>query len=97
MVVSVEISPFFDIINKCNIKKEASSFPQGCRQWDKRSIHRGASRSEGSVVGYEEQDIVYGKNAVGELLASGSAVDTVYLSESLAEGTASYYTALRCV
>lgn len=43
---------------------------------------------------YEQQEIVYGKNAVTELLTSGSAVDTVYLSESLAQGSASYYTAL---
>lgn len=43
---------------------------------------------------YEEVEIVYGKNAVTELLGSGVEVDTVYLSESLAQATASYYTAL---
>ena len=42
----------------------------------------------------EESRIVYGKNAVTELLKSGVGVDTVYLWEGLAPAVASYYTAL---
>ena len=42
----------------------------------------------------EESRIVYGKNAVTELLKSGVGVDTVYLSEGMAPAVASYYTAL---
>ena len=42
----------------------------------------------------EENRIVYGKNAVTELLKSGVGVDTVYLAEGMAPAVASYYTAL---
>lgn len=42
----------------------------------------------------EESRIVYGKNAVTELLKSGVGVDTVYLSEGMTPAVASYYTAL---
>ncbi len=42
----------------------------------------------------EESRIVYGKNAVTELLKSGVGVDTVYLSEGMAPAVASYYIAL---
>lgn len=42
----------------------------------------------------EESRIVYGKNAVTELLKSGVGVDTVYIAEGMAPAVASYYTAL---
>lgn len=42
----------------------------------------------------EENRIVYGKNAVTELLKSGVGVDTVYLAEGMAPAVASYYMAL---
>ncbi len=47
----------------------------------------------------EENDIpganlVYGKNAVTELLKSGTGVDTVFVADSMAEQVAAYYTAL---
>ena len=41
-----------------------------------------------------ETTIVYGKNAVTELLRQGEGVDTVYLAEGLTPAVASYYTAL---
>ena len=37
--------------------------------------------------------LVWGKNAVTELLKSGGAVDTVYLADSLPQPVAGYYTA----
>lgn len=40
------------------------------------------------------QSLIYGKNAVTELLKSGTGVDTVLVSESLPAPVASYYTAL---
>ena len=43
---------------------------------------------------WEQNTVVYGKNAVTELLQSGTLVDTVYISESLAPQMASYYAAL---
>lgn len=39
-------------------------------------------------------DLVYGKNAVAELLKSGAGVDTVFVADTLAEPVAAYYTAL---
>lgn len=43
----------------------------------------------------EAQDtLVYGKNAVAELLKSGGGVDTVLLADSMAPQTAGYYSAL---
>ena len=39
-------------------------------------------------------DLVYGKNAVTELLKSGAGVDTVFLADSMPEPVAAYYTAL---
>ncbi len=41
-----------------------------------------------------ENRLVFGKNAVAELLQSGAAADTVLLSESMAAPQAGYYTAL---
>lgn len=41
-----------------------------------------------------ETTIVYGKNAVTELLRQGDGVDTVYLAEGLSPAVANYYTAL---
>lgn len=41
-----------------------------------------------------ETAIVYGKNAVTELLRQGEGVDTVYLAEGLSPAVANYYTAL---
>ena len=41
-----------------------------------------------------EEGLVWGKNAVTELLKSGAAVDTVLLSDTLAPAAAGYYTAL---
>lgn len=41
-----------------------------------------------------ENDIIYGKNPVTELLKKGDGVDTVYISENLAPNLQSYYTAL---
>ncbi len=41
-----------------------------------------------------EAGIIYGKNAVTELLKSGAGVDTVFLSDAMAEAQAAYYTAL---
>ena len=38
--------------------------------------------------------LVYGKNAVTELLKSGAGVDTVFVADSMAEQVAAYYTAL---
>ena len=40
------------------------------------------------------ESLVYGKNPVTELLKSGSGVDTVLISESMAPAVAAYYTAL---
>lgn len=40
------------------------------------------------------QNLIWGKNPVAELLKSGSGVDTVLISESLPPQVASYYTAL---
>ncbi|MCI6639338.1 MAG: 23S rRNA (guanosine(2251)-2'-O)-methyltransferase RlmB [Pygmaiobacter massiliensis] len=42
----------------------------------------------------EKENLVYGKNAVTELLKSGTGVDTVFLAEGLAPAVSSYYTAL---
>lgn len=39
-------------------------------------------------------DILYGRNAVEELLQSGAAVDTVWIADGVADGTARYFTAL---
>lgn len=41
-----------------------------------------------------ETSVVYGKNAVTELLKSGAAVDTVYVQDTMQEAQAGYYTAL---
>lgn len=41
-----------------------------------------------------EQALVYGKNAVAELLKSGAVVDTLFLAQSLPRPVAAYYTAL---
>ena len=41
-----------------------------------------------------QNTVVYGKNAVTELLKSGGGVDTVYLADGMAPAAASYYTAL---
>jgi 23S rRNA (guanosine2251-2'-O)-methyltransferase len=41
-----------------------------------------------------ETAIVYGKNAVTELLRQGEGVDTVYLADGLSPAVANYYTAL---
>lgn len=38
--------------------------------------------------------LVYGKNAVTELLKSGAAADTVFLQDTMSEAQAGYYTAL---
>ncbi len=38
--------------------------------------------------------IIYGKNAVTEVLKSGAGVDTVFISDTMAEAQAAYYTAL---
>ena len=38
--------------------------------------------------------LVWGKNPVTELLKSGGAVDTVYLTDSIPQPVAGYYTAL---
>ena len=40
------------------------------------------------------QNLVWGKNAVAELLKSGNGVDTVLISDSMPPQTAAYYTAL---
>ena len=40
------------------------------------------------------QNLVYGKNAVTELLKNGAGTDTVFLAEGLAPSVAAYYTAL---
>ena len=40
------------------------------------------------------QNLVWGKNPVAELLKSGAGVDTVLISESMPPQTAAYYTAL---
>lgn len=40
------------------------------------------------------QNLVWGKNAVAELLKSGAGVDTVLISDSMPPQTAAYYTAL---
>lgn len=55
--------------------------------------------SRDSKAGWDESDnrettIVYGKNAVTELLRQGDGVDTVYLAEGLSPAVANYYTAL---
>ena len=42
----------------------------------------------------EHSSIVYGKNAVTQLLKEGSGVDTVFLAEGMAPAVAAYYTAL---
>ena len=42
----------------------------------------------------KNESLVYGKNPVTELLKSGSGVDTVLISESMAPAVAAYYTAL---
>ncbi len=41
-----------------------------------------------------ETGIIYGKNAVTEVLKSGAGVDTVFISDTMAEAQAAYYTAL---
>lgn len=41
-----------------------------------------------------ETSLVYGKNAVTELLKSGAGVDTVFVADTMAEQVAAYYTAL---
>lgn len=41
-----------------------------------------------------DETLVCGKNAVAELLQSGAPIDTVYLSDSLPQPVAAYYTAL---
>lgn len=42
----------------------------------------------------KNEEIIYGKNAVTELLRSKEGVDTVFISESLNQSTAGYYMAL---
>lgn len=51
-------------------------------------------REKRTESGDLKSEIIYGKNPVTELLKSGSGVDTVLLSESLAPAVASYYTAM---
>lgn len=41
-----------------------------------------------------ESSIIYGKNAVTELLKSGTGVDTVYLADNMPPAVAGFYTAL---
>ena len=69
--------------------------------WDDRdSRYSRESRSDGdSRDSWDHNDsrettIVYGKNAVTELLRQGDGVDTVYLAEGLSPAVANYYTAL---
>lgn len=50
-----------------------------------------AEREEDDLPG---ANLVYGKNAVTELLKSGTGVDTVFVADSMAEQVAAYYTAL---
>lgn len=47
-----------------------------------------------SMEDVKQQQILYGKNPVTELLKSGAGVDTVFLSDSMAPPQASYYMAL---
>ena len=42
----------------------------------------------------QEAALVYGKNAVTELLKSGAAAETVFLQDTMNEAQAGYYTAL---
>lgn len=41
-----------------------------------------------------QENLIYGKNAVTELLKSGEAVDTLYMAEGLNPALAGYYTAM---
>lgn len=61
--------------------------------------NRGSRDSRDSRDGWDNRDsnettIVYGKNAVTELLRQGEGVDTVYLADGLTPAVANYYTAL---
>ena len=67
--------------------------------------NQGGQGSQGSRDRRDDQDgrdswdgnettIVYGKNAVTELLRQGEGVDTVYLADGLTPAVANYYTAL---
>ena len=42
----------------------------------------------------EGTGFIYGKNAVAELLKSGTGADTVYIQDTMAPREAAYYTAL---
>lgn len=49
----------------------------------------------GNKLDFEPQEnLIYGKNAVTELLKSGENIDTLYLAEGLNSSLAGYYTAL---
>ncbi len=56
---------------------------------NKKEAPRNSDAGDGAASG-----LIYGRNAVTELLKSGSGVDTVYISDSEQEKNVSYYTAL---
>jgi 23S rRNA (guanosine2251-2'-O)-methyltransferase len=60
----------------------------------KKSNNRQRKNAHTSVKKGNDKAVVYGKNPVTELLKSGAAVDTVYLSDSLNERLQAYYAAL---
>ncbi len=53
-----------------------------------------AQQDERPEGGNLKSEIIYGKNPVTELLKSGTGVDTVLISDSMAPAVASYYTAM---
>lgn len=61
------------------------------QDWQER---RPAPASAGEQAPETQDALLYGKNSVTELLKSGSAVDTVYLVDTMPEAVAGYYTAL---
>lgn len=52
-------------------------------------------QENGKKLSFEPQEnLIYGKNAVTELLKSGEKIDTLYLAEGMQQALAGYYTAL---
>ncbi|MEG0803447.1 MAG: 23S rRNA (guanosine(2251)-2'-O)-methyltransferase RlmB [Pygmaiobacter sp.] len=52
------------------------------------------TRGTASAMETQESTVIYGKNAVTELLKNGTGVDTVYIADGMAPPQAAYYTAL---
>ncbi|MBQ8612028.1 MAG: 23S rRNA (guanosine(2251)-2'-O)-methyltransferase RlmB [Oscillospiraceae bacterium] len=68
--------------------------PRDAEAAARRAVRKELPEREAEENNIPGASLVYGKNAVTELLKSGAGVDTVFVADSMAEQVAAYYTAL---